>query len=140
MFLLKKQKKHAKAIVRENAEIAKAKNYLYRTHPVSKLLYGKEPYHYLRTSQKGKFIRYEFYKGTDKRLLYIVLSDEERMEVENTFKARMGEGYIYHDTIFSDILCDVVQHRFYIPNGSGETRAYMTDEGVVGQGYLRRDD
>lgn len=140
MFLLKKQKKHAKAIVRENAEIAKAKNYLYRTHPVSKFFYGREPYHYISTSHKGKFTRYNFYKGIDKRLIYIVLSDEERTEVENTFKNRMGEGYVYQDTIFSDILCDVAQHRFYIPNGSGETRAYMTDEGTIGTGYLRKDD
>ena len=140
MFLLKKQKKHEKAIVRENAEIVKARNYLYCIHPVNKLFYGREPYHYLSTTHKGKYTRYNFYKGFDKRLIYIVLSDDERMEVEKTFKDRMGEGYVYHDTIFSDILCDVAQHRFYIPNASGENRAYMTDEGLIGEGYLRKDD
>ena len=140
MFLFKNQKKYEKTTVRESAEIAKAKKYLYRTHPVSKFFYGKEPYHYLSTSHKGKYTRYNFYKGIDKRFIYIVLSDEERIEVEQNFKVKMGEGYVYRDTIFSDILCDVVQHRFYIPNSSGDSRAYMTDTGVVGEGYLRKDD
>lgn len=137
MFLFKKQKKHTTTIVRENAEITKAKNYLFRTHPVSTLFFGREPYHYHSTSHKGKYTRYNFYKGFDNTFIYIVLSDEERMEVEQIFKDKMGGDFIYQDTVFCDVLGDVVQHRFYIPNGS---RAYMTDTGVVGEGYLKKDD
>lgn len=136
MWLFKKEK-NLKKNVRENAEIAKAKSYLYKIHPVSRLVYGREPYHYLNTSYKGKFVRYNFYKGWDKRLTYIVLSDEERIQTEKQFVEKVGRGYAYLDTIFSDIYGDDVQHRFV---GSKGERAYMTDNGTIGEGFMMKED
>jgi len=137
MFLFKREKKCKKEIVRENAEITKARAYLNRIHPASHLLYGREPYHYVSTSGRGKYVRYNFYKGYDKRLIYIVLSDVERTQKEREFREIMGNGYSYFDTIFCDILGDDVQHRFVGPNGQ---KAYLTDRGTVGEGLMMKDD
>ena len=136
MYLFKKEKDRKKQITRVNAEIDKAKNYLYKTHPVSRFFYGREPYHYVNTTYNGRYARYHFYKGYDKRLEYIVLSEEERKQKQQEFEQQMGKGYEYVDTIFSDIFGDDIQHRFISKNGE---RAYLTDRGTVGEGYLKKD-
>ena len=135
MWLFKEKKR--KKIVRVNAEIAKAQNYLNKIHPVSRIFYGREPYHYMHTSNSGRYVRYHFYKGFDKRLEYIVLSEEERNQKEKQFAEKMGSGYAYLDTIFSDIYGDDVQHRFV---GSKGERAYMTDNGTIGEGFMMKED
>ncbi len=69
----------------------------------------------METSEKGAFKRYHFYKGLDKRLIYVVLSDEERKEIIKAFKEKMGDSYAYQDTILSGMTGGVIQHRFYRP-------------------------
>jgi len=143
MFLSKKKKKHQADKLRNNPEVKKALKWLESTHHVSCLLFGKHPYHYVDISREGQYMRVFFYRGTDKRLLYVVLSDEERKEIEKTFNEKMGgdELYVYQDTIYSEILCGVIQHRFFNSEARRDlSRAYMTDDGIIGYGELVKED
>lgn len=127
--------------VERTPEIIAAMHQLEHMHPASHIMYGKQPYHYVETSKKGKYKRFHFYKGMDKRMIYIVLSPKERSEIEKNFKEKIGDvRYVYRDTIYSKILGDVVQHRFEISSFGGNSRAYMTDDGVIGHGQMVKDD
>ena len=135
--LFKKKKENAKKEVRESPEIAKARKYLESTHPTHSFLYGEQPFHYIETSEKDEFKRYHFYQGLDKRLIYVVLSDEERNEITNVFKEKMGDSYAYQDTI---ILGNGIQHRFYRPKAFNTSITFMTDDGEIWGGNFAMDE
>ena len=130
----------AKKKVRESPEIAKARKYLESIHSTHSVLYGEQPFHYMETSEKGAFKRYHFYKGLDKRLIYVVLSDEERKEITKAFKEKMGDSYAYQDTILSSMTGGVIQHRFYRPKAFNTSITFMTDDGEIWGGNFAMDE
>lgn len=136
----KKKNECEKNNVREKPEIAKARKYLESIHSTQSLLYGEQPFHYIETSQKGKFKRYHFYKGMDKILIYVALSDEERNEIEKSFKEKMGDEYAYKDTILSTMIGNEIQHRFYRPKAINTSITFMTDDGEIWGGNFAMDE
>lgn len=124
---------NAKKEVRESPEIAKARKYL-------ESVYGERAFHYMETSEKGAYKRYHFYQGLDKRLIYVVLSDEERKEITKAFKEKMGDSYAYQDTILSSMTGGVIQHRFYRPKAFNTSITFMTDDGEIWGGNFAMDE
>lgn len=131
---------NAKKKVRESPEIAKARKYLESIHSTHSFLHGEQPFYYIETSEKGGFKRYHFYQGLDKRLIYVVLSDQERNEITKAFKEKMGDSYAYKDTILSSMTGDVIQHRFYRPGSFNTSITFMTDEGEIWGGNFAMDE
>lgn len=136
----KKKNGNAKKEVRRNPEIAIARKYLESIHSTHSYLYGEQPFHYIETSTKGDFKRYLFYQGLDKRRIYVVLSDQERNEITKAFKKRMGDSYVYQDTILSSLTGNVIQHRFYRPGVLNTSITFMTDEGKIWGGNFAQDE
>lgn len=136
----KKKKEYEKKNLRENPEITKARKYLESIHSTKSLLYGEEPFHYIETSQKGEFKRYHFCKGMDKILVYVVLSDQERNEIEKIFKEKMGAKYVYKDTILCPMMGSGFQHRFYRPETFNTSITFMSDEGEIWGGNFAMDE
>ena len=131
---------NAKKKVRESPEIAKARKYLESIHSTHSFLHGEQPFHYMETSEKGAFKRYHFYQGLDKRLIYVVLSDEERKEIIKAFTEHMGASYAYKDTILCCMTGNVIQHRFYRPNSYNTSITFMTDDGEIWGGNFAMDE
>ena len=137
----RKQKTNSQPKVRQNSpEVIKAKEYLDRTHPTligrgSAIagLCGNEPFNYLESSQNGEYTRYHFCKGSDKRIIYIVLSDEERKKIIQLFAEKMKEKYeeefIYKDSLKGMFVGEEVRHRFYFTRR--RALAFMSDEGAI---------
>lgn len=135
-FFKKKNKNvndNAKKEVRESPEIVKARKYL-------ESVYGERAFHYMETSEKGAYKRYHFYQGLDERLIYVVLSDEERNEITKAFKEKMGDSYAYQDTILSSMTGNVIQHRFYRPKAFNTSITFMTDDGEIWGGNFAMDE
>lgn len=101
---------NAKKEVRESPEIAKARKYL-------ESVYGERAFHYMETSEEEAYKRYHFYQGPDKRLIYVVLSDEERNEITKAFKEKMGDSYAYQDTILSSMTGNVAYFLLSLKQG-----------------------
>lgn len=130
---------NVKEKVRESPEIVKARKYLESIHSTHSVLRGEQPFHYMETSEKGNFKRYHFYQGLDKRIIYVVLSDEERSEITKSFKEKMGDSYAYQDTILSSMIGNVIQHRFYQPEAFNTSITFMTDDGKIWGGNFAMD-
>ncbi len=142
MFRFFKKKRHSsEEKARESPEVVKARRYLEKLHLSYSLLGQIEPFHYIQTSEKGSFKRYHFYQGDDKRLVYVVLSDEERNEILKMFKEKMGEkgdSYAYQDTILMGE--NEFQHRFYRPKAFNTSITFMTDDGEIWGGNFAMDE
>lgn len=136
---LKKKNDCAQKNIRESRDIIKAREYLESIYPTNSYLYGKEPFYYIETTQKGIYKRYHFYKGFDKKLIYIVLSPKERNEIQKVFNEKKGKGYVYQDTILSGWTGNIVQHRFYRPKGNTSI-TFMSDDGEIRGGNFAMDE
>ena len=137
---LKRVKDIGNRKTREDSEITKARKYLESIHSTHSFLDGEKPFHYVETSKNGEFKRYHFYQDLDKRLIYVVLSDKERNEIEGIFKEKMGDGYAYQDTILSSMVGNVIQHRFYRPKSFNTSITFMTDDGKIWGGNFAMDE
>lgn len=92
-------------------EITAAQEYLNKTHPTlfpreSGSLFAHPPFNYVGCSQKDSYTRYHFSEGTDTRIIYIVLCDEEREKIIKLFNGKMKEvvenyqeEFIYKDSL-----------------------------------------
>ena len=118
--------------------IESAKKYLEKIHPQKRRTENNE-YRYLKTSYKGKHVRYHFQRGADDRITYVVLSDEERSEIIKTFTEQKGEGYAYYDSAILGRGNVSVQHRFYQPDAHNTSLTFMTDHGDVWGGNFGMD-
>ncbi len=144
-FLFSKKKKtNANKKVRKNSpEVIAAKEYLDRTHPTlngrdsnSAAICGNYPFNYIGCSQKGEYIRYHFCEGMDKRIIYIVLSNEEREKIIQLFTEKMKqkvknyEGeFIYKDSLKGMFVGEEVKHRFF--SKFHKDVAFMSDDGNI---------
>ena len=141
MLLLKKfisrtRNKKEESVHREAIE--KARKYLEKIHPQKKHSDNNE-FRYLRTSNKGKNVRYHFQRGKDDRITYVVLSDEERSKIIKTFTEQKGEGYEYYDSAILGRGNVSVQHRFYQLSTHNTALTFMTDYGEVWGGNFGMD-
>lgn len=139
MFWLRKKKKtNAQSKVREDSpEVIAAKEYLDRTHPTltgrgSAIagICGNEPFNFLGCSKNGEYTRYHFCEGLDKRIIYIVLCDEEREKIIQLFKERntnCNVEFRYKDSLKGMFVGENVRHRFF---HSGIV-AFMSDDGEI---------
>lgn len=123
MFLLKRFR------VRRNPEvleIRQAKSWLECTHSANFVCYGYQPFIYVGTSQKGKYKRFHFYQKFDKDLVYIVLSDAEKNEIERSFRTINSSEYSYYDTICCN---NEILHRFRYYSGKVFlSEAFMSED------------
>ena len=120
-------KENNKKVVRESPEIKEARKFL-------EAVYGERAFHYVETSEKEGFERYHFYEGRDKRVIYVVLSYEERKKIRRAFEEKMGNLYVYHDSIISSCTGMRIQHRFYIPGKFQTSITWMNDDGEIQYG------
>ena len=145
MFLSKKHKKinvNSSFEIRENSpEIAKALEYLNKTHPTlipreSGNLFARPPFKYIGCLKKDSYTRYHFSEGTDTRIIYIVLCDEERNQVIKLFNDKIREmienyqeDFIYKDTLKGMFIGEKDTHRFF--SNQHHAVAFMTDDGNI---------
>ena len=135
-----RKKTNAQPEVRkESLEVIAAREYLDKTHPTLTgrdsaiaRLGGHAPFNYLGCSKNGKYTRYHFCEGLDGRIIYIVLSNEEREKIIQLFKektAGSGEEFIYKDSLKGMFMGEKVRHRFF--SSCREQVAFMSDDGEI---------
>ena len=145
MFLFKKKKNtDARQKVRENSpEVVAAREYLDKTHPTLTgrdspiaTMCGHKPFNYLECSKNGEYTRYHFCEGSDKRIIYIVLCDEERKKMIQLFNDTMKENveyyegeFIYKDSLKGMFVGEEVKHCFF--SCCRNEVAFMSDDGDV---------
>lgn len=126
----KSKSKEVEGEFEEERQIAKARKYLEDTHReyLSQDEYhiAISAFHYVETTTYGIFKRYHFYRGYDKSVIYVVLSDRERKLVIDAFKSKAGKGYAYQDTIITG--GSNMKHRFYQPNRHNTSITFMEDK------------
>ena len=152
MFSQKRKSIKQPKLRKDSPEVIAAKEYLDKTHPtligrdsnISHLC-GNYPFYYIENSQSGKYTRYHFCQGNDKRIIYIVLCDEEREKIIQLFAEKMKEKYPFynHDFIYTDSLKgmfigDNIRHRFF--SSHTNMTAFMTDEGDIWLPIILRDE
>ena len=145
MFLFRKKKKEIKQpkLRQDSPEVIAAKEYLDKTHPTllgrdSTIAHicGNYPFNYLESSQNGEYTRYHFCQGVNKRIIYIVLSDEEREKIIQMFTEKMkdlfpnyADEFVYKDSLKGMFVGEQVKHRFF--HRSRENVAFMSDSGNI---------
>lgn len=145
MFLFRKKKgsnaNSSKKVRKDSPEITSAKEYLNKTHPTllpreSGNLLAHPPFNYVGCSQKDSYTRYHFSEGTDTRIIYTVLCDEERKKIIELFNTQMKEvvenyqeEFIYKDSLNGMFVGETVKHRFF--SNCHKTVAFMTDDGDI---------
>jgi len=145
MFLFRKKKSSnassSKKVRKDSPEITAAKEYLNKTHPTllprdSSSLFAHPPFNYVGSSQKDSYTRYHFSEGSDTRIIYIVLCDEERNKVIKLFTDKMKEmvenyqeEFIYKDSLKGMFVGENVKHRFF--SNRRRAVAFMTDDGEI---------
>ena len=145
MFPFKKRKNtNASPNTREDSPaVIAAREYLDKTHPTLTgrdsdiaALCGNEPFKYLGCSQNGEYTRYHFCKGSDERIIYIVLCNEEREKVIKLFTDKMKEmvknyqeEFIYKDSLKGMFVGENVKHRFF--SNRRNAVAFMTEDGEI---------
>ena len=111
----------------EELRVARARKYLEDAHreylTKDEFNISQTEFHYIETVNYGVFKRYHFYRGFDKTLIYVVLSDRERKLVIKDFKSKAGRRYVYQDTIITG--SNQMQHRFYRANQSNTALVFM---------------
>lgn len=127
----------------ESSEIVAAREYLNRTHQTLaprdsdiSILLGHGPFNYLGSSRNGEYTRYYFCEGSDKRIIYVVLCDEEREKVIKLFWEKMRERtndykneFIYKDSLKGMFVGEEVKHRFF--SNRGTAVGFMSDDGEI---------
>lgn len=140
-----------KTFIRSSPAVARAKQYLEELYPslVSKYsskvnLCGIYPFNYKGISQEKGYVRYLFIEGTDERITYVVLTDEERENIIQLFTNKMKEknkeynnSFIYKGSLKGMFVGEEPKHRFYCPNC--KTWAFMSDEGEISFPCILRD-
>ena len=145
MFLFKKKKNTnvSPKIRKDSPEIIAAREYLDKTHPTLTgrdsaiaAICGNKPFKYLGCSRNGEYTRYHFCEGSDERIIYIVLCDEEREKIIALFKDVMKEKvenydgeFIYKDSLTGMFVGEEVKHRFF-SSRSGVV-AFMSEDGNI---------
>lgn len=126
---------------RENSKKIAAKNYLNKTHPTllpreSGSLFAHPPFNYVGCSKKDSYTRYHFIEGSDNRIIYIVLCDEEREKIIQLFTDKMKEmeenyqkEFIYKDSLQGMFVGKDVKHRFF--SERRKAIAFMSDYGEI---------
>ena len=116
----------------ETLEIKKAERWLAETHRMNFVCYGFQPFIYLEASQKGEYKRYHFFQEFERDIVYVVLSDVEKNEIQKCFCERMEKQYEYKDTILYD---NIIVHRFVIyERNMLISNAYMFENEEVHEG------
>ena len=134
-------------VPREDEEAAR--RYLDRTHPTlikrgSPVLCAHEEFKFQGTSQNGEYIRYHFSEGTDKRIIYVVLCDEEREKIIQLFDEKMRNGkecdvdFRYKDSMRGMFIGEEVRHRFF--SKMGRRVAFMSDDGRIEIWHVLQDE
>ncbi len=130
-----------KIVRKDSPEIIAAKEYLNKTHPTllpraSTTLFTEPPFNYVGYSKKDSYKRYQFIEGSDTRIIYIVLCDEERDKVIKLFTDKMKEmvenyqeEFIYKDSLKGMFVGKNVKHRFF--SNRHRAVAIMTDDGKI---------
>lgn len=142
MFLFGKRKKtNAQPKVRKDSpEIIAAREYLERMHPTLLPRDGgwNKPFNCIGISQNGQYTRYHFCEGLDKRIIYIVLQNEEREKVIQVFEEKVKEQvpnckkeFIYKDSLKGMFIGEEVKHRFYTTGTGRRLLAFMSDDGNI---------
>jgi len=145
MFLFRKKKSSnasSSPKVREDSpEITAAKEYLNKTHPTlipreSRNICARPAFKYVGCSQKDSYTRYHFSEGTDTRIIYIVLCDEERDKIIKLFNDKMKEmvenyqeEFIYNDSLKGMFVGENIKHRFF--SNRRRAVAFMSDDGNI---------
>ena len=127
----------------DSPEVLKAKEYLESTRP--KLigkdspianLCGNYPFTYVGCSQNGEYTRYHFCEGTNKKIIYVVLSDEEKEKIIQLFSEKMkklikndNETFTYTDSLKGMFVDEEINHRFYSIHH--KTFVFMSDFGNI---------
>lgn len=128
---------------KNSPEVTAAKEYLNKTHPTllpreSSIagLVGHQPFYYVGCSKKDSYTRYHFCEGSDDRIIYIVLCDEEREKIIKLFTDKMKEmaqnyqgEFIYKDSLKGMFVGKDVKHRFY--SNRRRAIALMSDDGEI---------
>lgn len=125
--------------------VAKAKKYLDETHPtlldrdsIQANRLGIYPFHYIGCSRHDEYTRYYFCQGSDKRIIYVWLSNEERKKIIQLFTQKMKEKFKnYKDEFkYNDSLSlkgrfvgRNIMHRFY--SNQHRTIVFMSDNGDI---------
>ncbi len=121
---------------RKNQDVIKARKYLESIHPIHSFLYGERPFHYMGVSQEENCKRYLFYRGHDRQVVFIVLSDEEKCKIESKFRENKGKAYSYRDSI---IINNRILHRFCSTSNFNTSVIFMNDDGTIFEGDLPMD-
>ena len=145
MCFFKKKKKTEKVESKpksrkETPEVANARKLLEAAHPTllprdgSALsgLCGCEPFNYLGSSQHGKYTRYHFCEGVNKRIIYIIPCKEEIEKLIQLFGEKMPKDkdeFGYVESAKGMFIGETVQHRFYSPKY--KAWAHMDDDGNI---------
>ena len=91
-------------------------------------LFALSKFEHKETVKFGKFLRDYFIQPHDKSFIYVVLSPKEISKIEKYFKNKMGNNYVYFDTIICPILGDKVLHRFKSSTSTCLVKYFMDDE------------
>ncbi|MCI9063504.1 MAG: hypothetical protein HFJ17_02745 [Clostridia bacterium] len=133
-------RKETSGVRKDSPEVIAARKYLEKTYPTllprDGTLIGNDPFNYIGYSRNGSYIRCRFCEGCDKRIIYIVLCEEERKKIIQLFNEKMKEKvkdyedeFVYKGSLKGMFVGENVKHCFF--SKYHKSLAFMSDEGEI---------